>query len=199
MRLEKTWKTASRSAETIFSASFTTSKRHAGIGAVIVKIVRGVAQKLGGGDRAQLQLLVAGLDPRQDQQVLGEPGHARGILADDLQKITQRLLRVHSVQQGLGISLDRGQRGAQFVRDVGDEIAARRLDAFRLGEVVQNGDQTAGGHGGNGGRKHASGNKVVDPRRDQLVVLRRLLNGGQKIRVAHGLHHRLAQADAGWA
>ena len=33
---------------------------------------------------------------------------------------------------------------------------------------------------------------------DRLTMLRRFLNGGQEIRVAHGLHHRQSDADAGW-
>ena len=56
--------------------------------AMITKIVGSVAQKFGGGKRAQLQFFVTGLHPRQDQQILGEAGHAGGILANDFQEIT---------------------------------------------------------------------------------------------------------------
>ena len=40
-------------------------------------------------------------------------------------------------QQGLGVARDRGERGLELVRDVGDEVPAHRLEPADLGEVVQ--------------------------------------------------------------
>ena len=50
-----------------------------------------------------------------------------------------------SVEQGFGVSLNRSQRSAQFVGDVGDEIAAGFFDALGFGEVAEHGDGAAVG------------------------------------------------------
>ena len=45
-----------------------------------------------------------------------------------------------AVGERLDVAADRGQRRAQLVRDVGDEVAADLIGAPQLGDVVQHQD-----------------------------------------------------------
>ena len=48
------------------------------------------------------------------------------------------------VEQGLGVALDGGERRAQLVRDVGDEVAADLVGALEIGDVVEHQDRRRG-------------------------------------------------------
>ena len=48
-------------------------------------------------------------------------------------------------QQGLGVARDRGERGLELVGHVGHEVAAHRLQAPQLGEIVHHQHGAAGG------------------------------------------------------
>ena len=61
-----------------------------------------------------------------------------------------RNLRVPSLLVGLvderfGVALDGGERRAQLVRDVGDEVAADLIGAPQIGDVVQHEHRAAAG------------------------------------------------------
>ena len=73
--------------------------------------------------RHDLHGLLPGIEPRQPQQILHQPLHARRMPVNDVEKLLARLGVVGIVEQRFRVALDRGQRRAQFVRDVGDEIA----------------------------------------------------------------------------
>jgi hypothetical protein len=75
------------------------------------------------------------VEPGEHQQVLDEDTHARGLLLD----APHRLLRLRRAARGahaeqLGVAADRGQRRAQLVRRVGDELAQAVLALLALGE-----------------------------------------------------------------
>ena len=70
-----------------------------------------------------------------------------------------RLVLDRAVPQRLHQRLDRGERRAQLVRDVGDEVAPRRLQPSQLGQVVQHQQRQRLGHaphrGGGGAQRPA--------------------------------------------
>ena len=67
-------------------------------GGPVFKGLDGILQQLARRGRLEIEFLLPGLDPRQDQQVLGEARHAHGILADNLQKITRALSQIGVVE-----------------------------------------------------------------------------------------------------
>ena len=52
-------------------------------------------------------------------------------------------LRVRVLDQRLHVALDGGERGAQFVADVGDKLAAGFLRGLDAGDVVQHDERAA--------------------------------------------------------
>jgi hypothetical protein len=82
----------------------------------------------------EFEFLLAELDTGKREQIGGETGEALGILADDIQKpeIVGGIVD-GAVQQRFGVALDGGERRAQLVRDVDDEILADILQFFELG------------------------------------------------------------------
>jgi hypothetical protein len=78
--------------------------------------------------------VVAGFQPRQSEQVLEQVVHALRLPAHLVQhRLPFRVvLRFHQVQ----VAVHHGQRRAQFVRYVGDEIAAHLFQARELGDVA---------------------------------------------------------------
>ena len=73
------------------------------------------------------------LDPRQRQQILDEPGHARGLPVHDREKPLARLgVVARRAAQGLDKAGQRGERRAQLVARIGDEVGAHLLGAFQL-------------------------------------------------------------------
>ena len=92
-----------------------------------------------------LEQLLTGVEPRQPQQVLDQPLHARRMALDDLEEALPGVGVVGLVEQGLGVALDGGERRAQLVRDVGDEVAADLIGALEVGDVVQHEDRAAAG------------------------------------------------------
>ncbi len=59
---------------------------------------------------------------------------------DDLHKATPVIGIVQrAVEQSFRVAPDGGQRGAQFVRNIGHEILAYAFQALQIGDVIQNG------------------------------------------------------------
>ena len=109
---------------------------------------------VGGGT---VELFLPGVEPRQPQQVLHQPLHAGGVALDDLQEAFARLGVVRVVEQRFRVALDCGERRAQFVGDVGDEIPPDLVGTFQVGDVVEHED------GASAGRHHRRepGHQVV--------------------------------------
>lgn len=99
---------------------------------------------------AHLQL--TGVDPRDVEQLGDEPGDPVGVGVDGLQH--QPLLVVGEAfplgEQGGGEALDRGERGAQFVGDGGDQLGVAALGAAASLGVAQGDDESPDGPGGPG-------------------------------------------------
>ena len=88
----------------------------------------------------------AGFEFRERQQIGGDVAEPRGLRQDDFDKAPVVVpVFERAVEQRFGIAADGGERGSQFVRDVGDEIPADTLQAFEFGDVVQDGQRSAGG------------------------------------------------------
>ena len=64
---------------------------------------------------------------------------------NDLEEPLSRLGVFGLVDQRFGVALDRGQRRAQLVRDVGDEIAADLIRLAQVGDVVHHEHRAAAG------------------------------------------------------
>ena len=109
--------------------------------------------------RRELHHLLPGVEPRQPQQVGDEPFHPRGVAEDDLQELA-RLAVFALVEQRLDVAANGGQRRAQFVRDVGDEVAAHLVRPPEVGDVVQHQHGAVAGRvprRGRAGDDHARG------------------------------------------
>ena len=78
------------------------------------------------------------LDARERQQVFDQPGHAPPLFAHDGEEPVARLRVIaRRSLQGLDEADQRGERRAQFVAGVGDEVDAQTLDAPRFGLIAQ--------------------------------------------------------------
>ena len=80
---------------------------------------------------------------RQGQQVVDDVGQTAGLPGDDPQETIEVLGIVPGAfQQGLREALNGGHRCLQFMRDVGNELAAQIFQAVELGRhLVQRGGQ----------------------------------------------------------
>ncbi len=78
------------------------------------------------------------LQAGQGQQVLDDGIQPVGLSGDDLQETVGVFSFVHgTAEQGFHGALDGRDRGFQFMRDVGDKIAADVLEALQPGDVVE--------------------------------------------------------------
>ena len=78
------------------------------------------------------------LDPAQRQQRIDQPRHARGLLGHDRQEALARAgIALGAALQRLDEAAQRGQRRAELVAGIGDEIGAHLVDALDLGQVAQ--------------------------------------------------------------
>ena len=94
------------------------------------------------------RLVLAGFDLGEGEQVFGETVHAAGVLENDGHEFAGVIGHLHLVfEEGLDVAGDRGERSAEFVGDVGDEIAAGFFGALDFGDVMEDGDGSAIGRG----------------------------------------------------
>ena len=102
-----------------------------------------VEQRLDGAGHV-VERLLAGVEPREAQQIAHEPLHAQRVAADDLEE-PAHLGRfrapfpgwsVASIEQRFDVAAHGRERRAQLVRDVGDEVAADAIGAAQVGDVV---------------------------------------------------------------
>ena len=106
-------------------------------------VLQDVLEPAGGqGDLALLRIL---LDPGQAEQVVDDLVEAVGLPGDDVQKAPGVFRFLHGPgQQGLHEALDGGDRGFEFMGDIGREIPPGLLQAAQAGHVVDD-DQGAEG------------------------------------------------------
>ncbi len=147
-------------------------------------------QKVSRRDRLDVETLFAGFHPRQGEQIFGEARHAQSALANDVEKFAGVVVFRRAVEQGLGVALNGSQRSAQFVRDVGNKIAARFLHPLGLGKITQHGHRAAAGHGRGGHVEGASRQDGCGPRGKHLACFTCVPHRGQEIGIANGLDQR---------
>ena len=112
-----------------------------------------------------------------------------GILADNFQKFAGVIVVRRAVEQSFGVALDGSQRSAQFVRDVGDEVAAGLFHALGFGEVAQHSHGAAAGHGRGGHIESAARQDGSGAGGAHASRFAGIADGTQEIGVADGLHH----------
>ena len=85
-----------------------------------------------------LEELLARLEPGQAEQVQDQLVEPLDLLVDPFQEpAVDRVVGEGPVEEGLGIGLDRRQRGLELVRRVGDEVLPHPLEAAEVGDVVE--------------------------------------------------------------
>ena len=67
--------------------------------------------------------------------------HAARVFADDIDEFAPGFRGVVHIKQGIGIALDGGQGGTQFVRDIGHQIALHANQAGHVADIVQHDDR----------------------------------------------------------
>jgi hypothetical protein len=103
----------------------------------------GLGGRLRRRDRQEVEPGASLLHGGEIEQVLDEQPQPLGVTVDDPDEFGgARLIGEAAVQERLGVSLDGRERGAQLVRHVGDEFAARLLQALQLGDVVEHRDRS---------------------------------------------------------
>ena len=77
-------------------------------------------------------------DARQRQQIVDQPRHAPRLLLHDGEEALARLgVVARRALQGLDEAGQRGERRAQFVAGIGDEVGAHFLDPAQRREIVK--------------------------------------------------------------
>ena len=148
----------------------------------------GVVQEFDRRDGLGIEASLAGFDAGQSQQVFGEARHAGGVLADDLEKLAVGTgIFGAEVEQSFGVSLNGSERSAEFVGDVGDEIAAGFFDALGLGEIAEHGDGAAIGQRRGGDIEGAAGNDGGGAGGFDFFGGGGGFDGGEEIGIADGL------------
>ena len=92
-------------------------------------------------DGLRLGTVVLGFDPRQVEEVLDQRAQALGVAVDDVDEpfAGGRVARQRQ-PQGVDRRAHGGDRGAQLVRHVGDEVLAQRLEPADLADVDEHGE-----------------------------------------------------------
>src|SRR5579864_8143311 len=150
-----------------------------------------------GGMRTQIELFFARFHARQNQQVFREAAHALGIAADDLKKVASAVIEQSvRLKQRLRVSANGSERRAQFMRDVGDEIAPCFFHALDFGDVMEHGDNATIGQRLRRKRKRAPAGKGSDNRAFPPLGLQSGVQRSEKIRMPQQFNHRRADAHA---
>src|SRR6202050_1488181 len=161
------------------------------------KALFSVVEKFGWRDRLRVETCFAGLDARQGEQILRESRHARGVLADNFQKLAcGRGIFGSAVEQSLGVTLNRSERRAQFVGNVGDEVAAGLFYALRFGQIAQHGNGAPSGQRCGSNIEGAAGNDRGGACGFDFTCDRSFLDGCEEIGIANGFDNGLVQARA---
>ena len=142
-----------------------------------------------------VELLLGGFDASHDQQIFRKAVHAHRVLENGAEELSS--LRAEAglvVEEGFDISGDRGQRSAQLVGDVGDEVSLGALQLFDAGDVVEDGDCSSAGHRGrvhfkDSARKQGGGTAFADD-----AVLQSRLNALEYVGIANGLDQGMSDA-----
>ncbi len=79
---------------------------------------------------------------RQGQKIADQGGEPFRMVFDDIGKALGGggIFADQAAAQGFGITTDDGDRGAQFMGDIGDKIAANGFEAFNLADIMKDGN-----------------------------------------------------------
>ena len=140
----------------------------------------------------------AAFQAREGQQILHQVVHARGLLGHQSQVALAFVVGQRQGLQRLDKAHQHGERRADFVRDVGDEVAAHGLGLLQRGDVARQQQQPAFAIGMQL-RRHAHRVRVgaVAPRQHHVAreVARRAV--GAEGRVAHQVADGLQRVALG--
>ena len=98
-------------------------------------------------DRVARRLAVRGLEPRQLEQVGNDGVHALCLRAHVADRARPGLIDGGIIGQRVEIARDHGQRRAQLVRGIGDEILAHGLEAHLARHIAHQQQRLAGAVG----------------------------------------------------
>ena len=119
----------------------------AGLGAVS-EVVKDSLDEGVEGDFGVVHGDLAGFELREGEEVFDEVGEAVAVFLDFLEEAFLVFgVGGVSVEQGFNATFDHGERGAEFVVDVGDEVFAFVFEEFDLSEVVEEDDDAGLGVG----------------------------------------------------
>src|SRR5580658_5429025 len=118
------------------------------------------------------------------------------ILANNLEKVARVTVLRRTVEQGLGIALNGGQRRPQLVGNVGYEIATGFLHPLGFGQVTQDGNGASPRHGSGGYIEGATWNNGSGSCGEHLSGFAGSAYGAQEIRIAHGFNDGSIQPGA---
>ena len=124
---------------------------------------------------------LAGFEAGDDQHVLDDAGDAVGVLAHHREEAPGdlRVLEHVVVEQVFEVAVDDGQRGAQFVGGVGDEVLADLLGLVLGGHVAD--DDTGGGVAAvGGGQAGGIDDPGVDAAGFEIAARARPAGGGRR-------------------
>ena len=128
-RLASTWCNRGPSPCTITGSSSGTSSSQRWSGPAACASLERVHRQPGQVDLVAVQR-PAGIEPGQQQQVLDQRGHPAGLGLHPAHRVRDvRRCDVPAAPGQLGVAADRGQRGAQLVAGVGDELPDPHLAA----------------------------------------------------------------------
>ena len=143
------------------------------------------------------ELVVRTFNAGKSQQIFGEPIHPLCIFEDDLQELKRGDgVWMGVFDQRLNISLNRSERRAQFVADIGDKIATGTLCGFYARYIVKDGNGAAS-------RQRRSVDLEDAPRSQRtratvahFAVFNCAVYARQQFRIAHGVNKRAAGAES---
>ena len=149
-------------------------------------------------DLLPLQLELVRLEARQLEEILDQVLQALRVSDDDVGEPLGRL-RIWVLERGvterLGGGADGGDGGPQLVRDVGDEVAAQRLESAQIGHVDEHREDAprlAGERGGVNQEASRLDAGEVELSRDRRAPRARPLDDVVQLGVPHGLDEELA-------
>ncbi len=109
------------------------------------------------------------LHSAERQECIDEAGHARGLLRHDREEaLAGAGVLLGRALQRLDKAPQRGERRAQLVARIGDEVRPHLVDALHFGEIAQEHEDTAVAVGAAGQRGHGYGHAA--PHRNPLRV-----------------------------
>ena len=147
-----------------------------------------------------VERLLAGVEPRQAQQILDQALHALGVTHDDREEAPAVVGIGVALGQRFDVPADRRQRRPQLVRHVRHEVAPNLIRAPQVGDVVHHDDDAVRRVAG--GRRRAGDDRPRGiARRRKLQRFRRAAEqgGGDQFRyrgMTNRLHVRTPDPDA---